>query len=240
MTRITAEHLTRQADVLPLRALGMPIKIVGAGAIGSLVALNLAKMGFGNMEVWDFDTVDIVNMNSQFYRFSDIGKPKVLALKELLLDFAQVNMVAHNEAWSGQFLGPSIVISCADSMATRRMLWEASSQSRYFIDSRMGAEFASMYVMKPVDLQDKEDYPKTLYTDEEAIQAACTNKATAYTATLLSGLVCKAVKDIVTLNDYNRIVHWDIANNGMTNFIKEVPNGKAQKAKISAEQSASA
>lgn len=237
---IVAEHLTRQADIIPVRALGAPIKIIGAGAIGSLVALNLGKMGFGNIEVWDFDNVDIVNMNSQFYRFSDIGKPKVEALKELLQDFAKVDLQVNNEAWKGQDLGQSIVISCADSMAVRRMLWESSTSAKMFIDSRMGAEFASMYAMQPRFKEDREDYPATLFTDEEAIQAPCTAKATAYTAQLLAGQVCKTVKDFVTDNNYNRILLWDIAGNGMTNFLKE-PHGaikvpkKTQEAEVSSE-----
>ena len=219
MTTIVAEHLTRQADLLPLRVLGLPITVIGAGAIGSFVTLGLAKMGFGNIMVYDFDTVDTVNLNSQFYRFKDVGQYKTYALKEIVKDFSNVDISFSNSAWKGQPLGAGgIIISAADSMAVRRMIWEANPMARAIIDSRMGAEYASLYTMKPHEKEDKEDYPATLYTDEEAVQVPCTAKATVYTATLLAGLVCKSVKDLALGNPYNRIVHWDIAKNSMLNW----------------------
>lgn len=76
--------LTRQLDFIPMSSLGAQVNIVGAGAIGSWVALSLAKMGFVDITVWDDDEVSIENMNCQFYPMNMIGRPKVEALAEMV------------------------------------------------------------------------------------------------------------------------------------------------------------
>ena len=54
--------------------------IAGCG-IGSSPAICAARMGFEEFTLVDGDTVDIHNLNRQFYEFSDIGRRKVDALK---------------------------------------------------------------------------------------------------------------------------------------------------------------
>lgn len=60
------------------------ILIAGCG-IGSSVAVCAARMGFERFVLVDGDTVDLHNLNRQFYDAADIGQPKVLALKDKLL-----------------------------------------------------------------------------------------------------------------------------------------------------------
>ena len=210
------QHLTRQLDLIPIEVLGQPITIIGAGAIGSFTALQLAKMGFVDITVFDDDTIEVENMNCQFYRFKDIGKKKVLALKELIKDFTDVTIEAVSARYESGFF-PGIVISAVDSMAVRKLIWDnhksQSLNTKYIIDPRMGAENAMMYIMSPMREDDIASYEKSLYTDENAVQERCTAKATIYTANLLSGMVSKAVKDIVTNNAYPRTLIWSIAAN---------------------------
>lgn len=215
---LKAEHLTRQIDLIPLKVLGEKITIIGAGAIGSFTALGLAKMGFGNLTVMDFDKVDTVNMNSQFYRFQDIGKPKVQALFDIIKDFANIQITAVNDAYTGATLN-GIVISAVDSMATRKTLWENSKAAKMFIDARMGAEFAALYTMSPNKKQDIIGYENTLYTDEEAVETPCTQKATIYTVQLIAGQVCKIIKDIVLDSPYVRVAQWNIKENVLESYL---------------------
>lgn len=215
------QHLTRQLEILPVECLDKPITIIGAGAIGSFTALSLAKMGFEDITVYDFDTIEVENMNCQFYRFSDIGKPKVEALKELVFDFTKVKINAINDKYQGEPLG-SIVIAAVDSMEIRSMIWNAQKKSpscKFVIDPRMGAETAMLHVFNPHDAKDVKSYEKTLYSDDEAMHERCTAKATMYTACMLSGLVAKAVKDIATgFENYPRLVHWSIKENQFVCF----------------------
>lgn len=218
------EHLTRQLDIIPLSILGEPITIIGAGAIGSWTCLALAKMGFSNLRVFDHDRVDTVNLNSQFYPIKAVGHFKAESLKGMVHEFTGTMIDATNAKYEGgKFAG--IVISAVDSMQVRQLIWEEqlNGPCRAVIDPRMGAESALLYVMRPANGQDMISYPKSLYSDSGAVQEPCTAKATIYTANLLSGLVCKAVKDLLTRPDYLRMVQWDIAANDAHFEMKRIP-----------------
>jgi len=49
----------------------------------------------------------------------------------------------------------------------------------------------------------------------------CTAKATMYTACMLSGLVAKSVKDIVTDGPYPRNAMWSIKDNDLIIYTKK-------------------
>lgn len=217
------ESLTRQLDLLPLECLDKSITVIGAGAVGGWAVLSLAKMGFQNITVYDFDTVDTVNMSSQLYRFKDIGKPKVIALQEIVEEFTQIKIVAINDKYTTKILTSHIVISAVDSMAMRKQIWDANKEVGFikkFIDPRMGAETALLYVMNPNDKKDIESYEKTLYTDENAVAERCTAKATIYCAGVLSGLVCCEIKSIVTNSTYNRITQFNMPSGSYMSWKK--------------------
>lgn len=223
---INNDHLTRQMEILPLESLHVPIFVIGAGAIGSFVVLSLTKMGFEDITVFDFDEVSVENMNCQWYRFRDIGLPKVKALQALIWDFTNV-MIKPRQTRFRENNGlelKGIVISAVDSMEARKVIWnEVKSNFRvsWFIDPRMAAEYALSYVMNPNDPKDITAYENTLYTDENAVQERCTAKATMYTATMIAGYVAKHVKDVVTGGEYARVTHWNIGTNVMQNWAKK-------------------
>jgi len=220
---MNTDHLTRQLEIIPIEKLVQEITVIGAGAIGSFVVLSLVKMGFENITVYDFDDVSVENMNCQFYRFKDIGKKKVEALKDLIYDFTGAEINENAFKYEGQPL-KGIVISAVDSMAARKMIWENIKESYlvdWLIDPRMASEYALNYVMNPRDEKDRVTYEKVLYTDEAAVQERCTAKATMYTATMIAGYVAKAVKDVVVKKPYARVTHWDIGMNNMQNWSKD-------------------
>lgn len=219
------EHLTRQADLIPEQVLGEQITIIGAGAIGSWVTLALAKMGFENLTIFDFDTIDIENMNCQFYPKRFIGQRKAHAIHWLVEDFTGVKITAHPDKYvKGNF--PGIVISAVDSMQVRKLIWENHKEksfgTRAIIDPRMGAENALLYTMNPMDQLDIVSYEKSLYADKDAVQEACTAKSTIYTANMLSGLVCQTVVDLVSRPDYIRTCQWAIRDHAFIAHTKKV------------------
>jgi len=209
------QHLTRQMDIIPMDVLGENITIIGAGAIGSFTCLALAKMGFSSITVIDYDEVSAENMSCQWYRHGDIGKQKVTALAEIIKDFTGTEIDARDECYTGGAFN-GIVISAVDNMETRKLIWGNHSNffgTRYVIDPRMASEYATMYTMCPYSDKDKESYENTMFTDAEGVQEKCTAKSTMYTAQMISGLVAKSVKDILTTGQYPRVVQWDIKNN---------------------------
>lgn len=214
-------HLTRHADLIPFDSYSMGITIVGCGAIGSFVSLQLAKMGFTKQVVYDADFVSIENMSCQFYRHKDIGKNKAIALKELVHDFTNETIFDCSKHWQvGDYLSKDLVIACADDMTVRAALFDAAlaNGTRFFIDSRMGAESALLYVVDLTKQNLVDQYRKTLYSNEDAVQERCTAKATIYTANLLSGMVSKSVKNIAAKEPYPRMTLWSIAANDCTQF----------------------
>ena len=221
------EHLIRQYDIIPQASLdSASITIVGAGAIGGWTTLSLAKMGFEDITVYDFDKVSIENMSSQFYRFGDIDKYKVDALANLVEDFTRVKIKPMPVAYTEGHL-KGIVICALDSMKARKLVFDAHNMSsiktRAIIDPRMGAESASLYVYDPKSELDCENYKKSLHSDAEGLAEPCTAKATVYTASLLSGLVVKAVKDIITGQATNLSgAFWDIKANDCALFNKSI------------------
>ena len=59
------------------------VLIVGAGGLGSPVALYLAAAGVGTIGLLDFDEVELSNLQRQVIHFTrDIGRPKVASAKD--------------------------------------------------------------------------------------------------------------------------------------------------------------
>lgn len=213
------ETLIRQLDIIPLEILDTPVTVIGAGAIGSHVIKSLAHMGFRTLRVFDEDIVEPENLNCQGYPLAALGKPKVEALAAIVKEYTGIEIEAKRAMYeTGRFDG--VVVSAVDNMRTRRTIWEEHAKQALktlcVIDPRMGAESAMMFTMNPMSPDDQKSYEKTLYSDEDALREPCTAKATMYTALLLSGFVCKAIKDVLTRSAlYPRVVMWNIAKNSM-------------------------
>lgn len=206
--------LTRQLDFIPMSSLNQQINIIGAGAIGSWVTLSLAKMGFVDITVWDFDEVSIENMNCQFYPMNMIGRPKVDALADMVSLFTGVNIQKRGR-YNGEPLH-GIVVSALDNMKTRRQIFDSRvANTTWIIDPRMSLEAASIFNCNCRDSNIIAMYSQTFYSDSEAVQERCTAKSTIYTANLIAGLVCKSIKDIVTstTDDLVRNAEWHIGKN---------------------------
>ena len=221
-TELKLQHISRQIDLVPPTILSTPVNIIGAGAIGSWTALALAKMGFTNLTIWDHDEVDIENMSSQFYMHSSIGEKKAACLAELISVFTgnEVKPMAIPEKWTGMKMR-GIVVMAVDSMEVRKQIFEAHKghiPCDWLIDARMGAETALLYTMNPNSTDDQRAYTNTLYTDAEAVQERCTAKSTTYNALVLSGLVAKAVRDVLVRGKYMRNLILSLKESDMAVF----------------------
>ena len=75
------------------------VLIVGAGGLGSPIAIYLTLAGVGTVGIVDFDTVDVTNLQRQVLHYdSDIGKPKVESAVETLKAYNPETAVITHEA----------------------------------------------------------------------------------------------------------------------------------------------
>ena len=184
------ERFSRQRDVVPAERLAeCSIAIVGVGALGRQVALQLAAVGARRLTLIDFDTVEESNLASQGYLEADLGRPKVDATAEMC---QRINSGLELLEEAGRFrrsmpIG-EIVFSCVDSIDTRRLIWQVvKGQVDFFCDARMSAEVIRVLVAS--DTASRRHYPTTLFTTEEAYLGACAAKTTIYCANVAAGLM---------------------------------------------------
>lgn len=71
------------------------VAVVGLGGLGSNIAVSLTRLGVGHLYLYDFDKVELSNLNRQYYFLSDIGKYKADALAAHL---RQINPYAYFHA----------------------------------------------------------------------------------------------------------------------------------------------
>jgi adenylyltransferase/sulfurtransferase len=73
------------------------VLMIGAGGLGSPVAIYLALAGVGTLGLVDFDTVDLSNLQRQLlHQTEDVGRPKVESARDTLRAYnPNVKMVAH-------------------------------------------------------------------------------------------------------------------------------------------------
>jgi len=167
------------------------VTLIGAGGIGSPTAIMLAKMGLPNLTIWDLDKLEPHNLPSQFYRIRDLGRYKAEALHEIVMEFALTKtsvVLDHYGEDSPDLEG--IVISAVDSMAARKTIWrriQASKKVQFYVEARMGAQQFGVYSLSGPDLRSCDWYEGTLYSDEEAFEAPCTEMAIMYTT---FGIAC--------------------------------------------------
>jgi len=212
---LPATCYVRQQDVLPVEVMSKArVTIIGVGAIGSMLAVTLAKMGIGTLVIYDGDTVEPHNLPNQWYRPCDLGKPKVEALKGILDAFGSSQVEAYPRNYTAQPLD-GLAVCAVDSMDVRMRLWKAAKPMKNlttWIDGRMGAEVGRILVADPRDISSVQAYEAELYPSREALQAPCTAKATMYCASGLAALMAAKVGKVLLRRPYRRQLTIDFRN----------------------------
>jgi molybdopterin/thiamine biosynthesis adenylyltransferase len=77
------EQLYRSSELMA-RVRELPVTVCGAGALGANITENLARAGFGKLQVIDRDRVEERNLATQPYYRSDIGAQKAKIVGNML------------------------------------------------------------------------------------------------------------------------------------------------------------
>ncbi len=152
------------------------IHIVGCGSVGSTLAENLARCGVTKMTLWDFDTVEAHNIVNQMFRQQDVGKPKVEALRDILMDInpeIKDNVELKPKGWEGKLMSGYIFL-CVDNIELRRTIVEKHMDSPYVkavFDFRTLLESAQHYAADWSNYKMKQDLLKSMqFSHEEAAE----------------------------------------------------------------------
>ncbi len=184
------ERYSRQKDIVPPeRTAVCKATVIGVGAIGRQVALQLTAMGVPWLQLIDHDRVEMSNLASQGYLEEDLDKLKVEATAELckrVNSGADIHVIP--ERFRRSMEVGNAVFCCVDKIDVRRLIWEAvGDQVGFYCDGRMSAEV--LRVLTACDSESRQHYPTTLFRTEEAFVGPCTAKTTIYCANIAAGLM---------------------------------------------------
>jgi hypothetical protein len=186
------ERFSRQEGMIPTdKLLATNATVVGVGAIGRQVALQLAALGVQRLLLIDFDEVDFSNVASQGYLWEDaqLKRPKVKATRQLI---SRIDPHIETEIIIDRYRPKldvgAVVFCCVDSIATRAVLWRTLRlRVRFWADGRMLAE--KIRVLAASDDASRKHYASTLFPEAEAQSGSCTSRSTIYAAALAAGLL---------------------------------------------------
>lgn len=180
------ERFSRQTDIVPDLLHSRSITIVGVGAVGRQLALQLAALGGMTVTLYDFDEVEESNIATQLYREEHMGLKKVDATgKDMIKINSEMTVVMDETRWDPSIEIEGDLFMCPDSIETRTALFNSARESElvdFFADCRIAGEVIRVMACNMTDDGDVEYYEKTLFSEDERFEARCTSKGTIYTA----------------------------------------------------------
>ena len=140
--RFTEEQVQRYARHIILPNIGgegqrklleASVLVIGAGGLGSPVAMYLAAAGVGRLGIVDFDRVDLTNLQRQIlHTTADVGRPKVAsAVEHLRAINPTIEIVGHETLLTSanalEVLGPyDVVVDGTDNFPVRYLVNDAT------------------------------------------------------------------------------------------------------------------
>lgn len=185
-----SDRFARQRDLVPAaRFANLLVTVIGLGAIGRQVALQLAAMGVQRLQLVDFDRVDATNVTTQGYLFSEIGQLKVQATAAAIAGLDRtISVELVDDRYRPQLAVGPAVFCCVDSIDSRSAIWRsAGRRTEFWCDGRMRGE--TIRILVAADEISRRHYPTTLFTASEADVGQCTARSTVYTANVAAGLM---------------------------------------------------
>lgn len=190
--KVVAMDIIKHAEVFnPSKVVGT-VAVVGVGALGSALALQLAKLGLTNIILFDDDKVEPHNLPNQIlYGPADVGEYKTFAaigMIERLTGYRPYVGIGNN--WNVpdklttksqlRNAGVTHVFIAVDSMAARKAIFNGcvymNPDIAYYNEGRMGSRAGSLYAFDPKELAKSKAYrTDALYDDDQVTidKAAC-------------------------------------------------------------------
>ncbi len=187
---MSSERYSRQIDIVPReRIMECKATVIGVGAIGRQVAIQLTAIGVPHLQLIDFDHVETSNLATQGYLQKDLKRPKVDATAEFTREMNyDLNVEVIFERFKRSTPVGNCVFVCVDSIVVRKLVWDTvKDKVVFYCDGRMSAEV--LRVITACDEKGRGYYPQTLFTAEQAQTGPCTAKTTIYCANIAAGFM---------------------------------------------------
>lgn len=185
-----SNRFVRQESLVPSeRLLDLMVTVIGVGAIGRQVALQLAAIGVRRLQLIDFDQVEWTNITTQGYLQTDLGKFKTTATRETAERLtSEIDITELQDRFRPRHETGSVIFCCVDSISVREAIWRAvSARCEFFVDGRMLGEVLRVLAVTPAEMRGY--YEPTLFDQSEAQTGACTAQSTIYAANIAAGLM---------------------------------------------------
>lgn len=185
-----ADRFIRQRDLVPTDQLsGVTTTVIGVGAIGRQVALQLAAIGAPSIQLIDFDTVDATNVTTQGYLCRDLGHPKVLATASAISSLdSSIRVTTVEDRYRAKHDIGKVVFCCVDSISARAAIWRSAARGcRFWADGRMLGEV--IRIIAASDANGFTRYGGTLFPQSDAQRGTCTSRSTIYAASIAAGIM---------------------------------------------------
>jgi len=185
-----SDRFSRQADIVPReRILDCTATIIGVGAIGRQVALQLTAIGVPHLQLIDFDSVETSNLATQGFMQKDLKRPKVDVTAKFVREMNNDLIVeVILERFKRSTPVGNCVFACVDSIEIRKLIWDAvKDKVSFYCDGRMSAEV--LRIITACDEKGRKYYPQTLFTAQQAHAGPCTAKTTIYCANIAAGFM---------------------------------------------------
>ncbi len=184
------DRFVRQQELVPQGRLSdLTVTVIGVGAIGRQVALQLAAIGVRRLQLVDYDRVDLTNVTTQGYRARDVGRLKVEATAEAVREIDDsVELELVNDRYRPRMVVGEGVFCCVDSISARAAIWRSvGAACDFWADGRMRGEV--LRVLAAADEASRRHYGTTLFAQAEAQVGGCTSRSTIYAASIAAGLM---------------------------------------------------
>ncbi len=124
--RLAREQFFRGKEAMTKLA-SASVHICGAGALGSNLAVNLARSGFKNLTVIDMDRVEEQNIGTQIWSLEDVGGKKAELLKNLIFRELGEEITVHTQELKAENIarllkGASLVVDSFDNTRSRKIV----------------------------------------------------------------------------------------------------------------------
>ena len=186
------------------------VTIIGAGGVGSCLALSASIMGFKVIHLWDYDKLEEHNLSTTMYPERYLGLEKTEASKRLSEYFGCNTEIRKYDTWTLDSPLTPCVMMAPDNMEVRKMVymqWIRTRNRKMLIDGRMGALTLEVISCD----RHSDNYLSTWQSSDKIPDEQCTAKHTIFTANTVAGIMLSQAFNVLHKRSYHSYIWKSLA-----------------------------